>query len=96
MKQELLNGLTEEQVAKVKQCKNTNDLLALAKKEGVELTSDQLEAVNGGACSNSDNCPPCPACGSANTKVRQSSQLVNQYKCNDCGKEFTIKNISHR
>ena len=88
MKEDLFKGLTEEQIAIVKQCKNTNELLALAKTEGVELTSDQLEAVNGGACSNSDNCPPCPSCGSTNVKIRQSGNLVAKYKCNDCGKEF--------
>ena len=53
MKKELLKGLTEEQIAKVKACANTSDLLALAKDEGVELTSEQLEAVNGGGCSKS-------------------------------------------
>ena len=31
MKKELLKGLTEEQIAKVKDCKNHDDLLALAK-----------------------------------------------------------------
>ena len=53
MKKELLKGLTEDQIAKVKACANTSDLLALAKDEGVELTPEQLEAVNGGACSKS-------------------------------------------
>ena len=51
MKQELLKGLTEEQIAKVKACDNNADLLQLAKDEGVELTSEQLAAVSGGACS---------------------------------------------
>ena len=53
MKKELLKGLTEDQIAKVKACANTSDLLALAKDEGVELTPEQLEDVNGGACSKS-------------------------------------------
>ena len=52
MKEELLKGLTEEQIAKVKACKNQEELLALAKQEGIELNDEQLEAVNGGACSN--------------------------------------------
>ena len=55
MKQELLKGLTEEQIAKVKACKNSEELLALSKEEGIELTEEQLAAVNGGACSSSDN-----------------------------------------
>ena len=50
MKQELLKGLTEEQIAKVKACDNNADLLQLAKDEGVELTREQLAAVSGGTC----------------------------------------------
>ena len=48
MKQELLEGLTKEQIARVKACKNSEELLALAKAEGIELTSEQLETVSGG------------------------------------------------
>lgn len=51
MKKELLEGLTEEQIAKVKACDDVHDLLQLAKDEGVTLTDEQLEAVTGGACS---------------------------------------------
>ena len=51
MKKELLEGLTEDQIAKVKACDDVHDLLQLAKDEGVELTEEQLEAINGGACS---------------------------------------------
>ena len=38
MKEELLKGLTEEQIKKIKEYKNTEEVLALAKKEGIELT----------------------------------------------------------
>ena len=51
MKKELLKGLTDEQIAKVKACKNGEELLKLAKEEGIELSDEQLEAVNGGNCS---------------------------------------------
>ena len=33
MKEELLKGLSEEQIAKVRACKNSDELLELAKKE---------------------------------------------------------------
>ena len=46
MKQGLLKGLTEEQIAKVKACKNQEEMLAVAKEEGIELTEEQLEAAN--------------------------------------------------
>ena len=60
MKKELLNGLTEEQIAKVKACKNQEELLKIAKEEGVELNDEQLEVVSGGSvCSSARKCPKC-------------------------------------
>ena len=50
MKQDLLKGLTEEQIARVKACKNPEEMLKLAKAEGIQLTDEQLEAVSGGWC----------------------------------------------
>lgn len=91
MREELLKGLNEEQIKKVKACKNSEELLALAKEEDLELTSEQLEAVNGGACSNTDHCPPCPSCGSTNVKSKYSGSRVTVFKCKNCGKEFEIK-----
>ena len=38
MREELLKGLSEEQIAKVKVCKSQEEILALAKEEGIELT----------------------------------------------------------
>ena len=52
-KKDLLAGLSEEQIAKVRACKSSDELLKLAKKEGIELTPEQLEAVSGGVCSSS-------------------------------------------
>ena len=40
MKQELLKGLTPEQIERVKACRNQEELLKLAKEEGVELTGE--------------------------------------------------------
>ena len=56
-REELLKGLTPEQIAKYKSCEDPNDLLQLAKDEGVELTKDQLEAISGGGCSSTDKKP---------------------------------------
>lgn len=47
MKQDLLKGLTEDQIAKVKACGSNEEIFELAKKEGVTLTDEQLEVVNG-------------------------------------------------
>ena len=82
MKEELLKGLTEEQVAKVKACKNNEELLALAKEEGIQLTDEQLNAVSGG-CSTIISIPECPECGSV-----WILQDGGKWKCLSCGKKF--------
>ena len=45
----ILNTLTDEQKKKVEAAKSPEELLALAKETGYELTPDQLDAVAGGA-----------------------------------------------
>ena len=87
MKKELLKGLSEEQIAKVRACKNSDELLALAKAEGVKLTDEQLEAVSGGgACSvisdigdkiNPNDCPKCGANGPKKDNYKRT--------CKKCG-----------
>ena len=94
MKEELLKGLTEEQIAKLKACKNSDEMLAIASEEGVELSEEQLEVVNGGsAC---DTHTECPKCGSTNVKSESwhhtGPRYDNQYWkcfCNDCGSSWT-------
>ena len=87
MNKELLKGLTKEQIAKVKACKSHEELLKLAKEEGVELTEEQLAVDSGGgACSViSDigdyiNPNDCPRCGSNNLKDKGT-----YYICQSCG-----------
>lgn len=55
MKNELLKGLTAEQIAKVKSCNNAGELLQLAKAEAIELTDEQLSAISGGGCGSDDD-----------------------------------------
>ena len=88
MKKELLKGLSKEQIAKVKACKNSDELLALAKAEGVELTSEQLSAISGGgACTFvSDagdffNPFDCPECGCNDIETVKG----NLFRCKGCG-----------
>ena len=45
--EELLKGLSKEQIEKVKACKSQEEILALAKQEDVELTDEQLESISG-------------------------------------------------
>ena len=89
MKEELLKGLSEEQIAKVKECKNQEELLKLAKDEGVELTSEQIEAVSGGGCFSTSKCPNC---GSKDFRKLPRYQVsgCSTYQCNSCGHEWSL------
>ena len=89
MKKELLKGLNEEQIAKAKSCKSQEELLKLAKEEGVELTSEQIEAVSGGGCFSSMKCPNC---GSKDCRKVRDYQIsgCSTYKCNSCGHEWSL------
>ena len=76
MREDLLKGLTKEQIEKVKACKNSDELLALAKEEGIELSDEQLETVSGGG-----------AC----TVISDLGDDINPFDCPKCGKNRPIK-----
>ena len=87
MKQELLKGLTKEQIERVKACKNSDEILVLAKEEGIELTDEQLTAISGGGvCSvvsdigDAINQSDCPFCGCNDVVVKDGWA-----RCKGCG-----------
>ncbi|MBR2834410.1 MAG: hypothetical protein IKE43_01655 [Coriobacteriales bacterium] len=41
------SDLTPEQIEKAKACKSVEELINLAKEEGLELSDEQLEAISG-------------------------------------------------
>ena len=89
MKKELLNGLTDEQIEKAKECKSQEELLEFAKAEGIQLTGEQLEAVSGGWCS--ETTEPCPKCGSTNVKKEHRGNDVHMrtvFICKNCKHEW--------
>ena len=90
MRKELLKGLTDEQIKKLENCKDSEEILALAKEEGVTLTDEQLEAVSGGGCIIST--AKCDKCGSKNVKLIRSVER-GKYECEDCGNVFHRKNF---
>ena len=97
MREELLKGLTEEQIAKLNECNSAEEILSLAKEEGVTLSDEQLEAVSGGGCIGRD--PECPECGSKNLKTTYSkgeeiygygnTSTHVDFKCKDCGHKWS-------
>lgn len=82
MRSELLKGLNDEQIAKLKSCKNNEEILQLAKAQGVELTDEQLEAVSGGSlCA-----PACPNCGTKEHVFKGTEEPnLDKYVCKKCG-----------
>ena len=95
MKKELLNGLTEEQIEKASKCRNAQELLSLAKDEGVKLSEEQLNAVSGGGCHTmAPRRSVCPCCG-----VEVEGEFVEttpgngryHFVCGVCGHEWTEK-----
>ena len=42
------DGLSEDLKKKAAECKTAEELMNLAKTEGIELTDDQLDAISGG------------------------------------------------
>ena len=54
---EMYDSLSDDLKAKVKTCKTGEELVALAEKEGVELSDEQMDAISGGvqwSCSGDD------------------------------------------
>ena len=90
MREELLKGLTEEQIKKVEACKNSDEILALAKTEGVQLSDEQLEAVSGGGCKAEE--PTCPKCKSKNIRKWRETMFEGKmrydFACDDCGHKW--------
>ncbi|MBQ7978925.1 MAG: hypothetical protein IJ248_04155 [Candidatus Methanomethylophilaceae archaeon] len=84
MRKDLLKGLTEEQIREAMECNTAEKILSLAKREGIELTEEQLAAVNGGCNMEVDVKPACPKCGSESFKEVKSSG-VTYYECLECG-----------
>ena len=89
VKQELFIGLTQEQIAKVKACKSQEEILKVAKEEGLELTDEQLEAVSGGC--GTGNYPQCPNCGGRETEPKSYNDVWGYtiYRCHRCNNCFT-------
>ena len=64
MEFEQFENLTEEQKAKLRECKTKEELVSLAQEDEVELSDDMLEAIAGGEweCSNVAPCREWSEC----------------------------------
>ena len=73
--------LTDEQRARIAACDSPDELLALAKAEGYELSDEDLEMVSGGW----NDTLTCPQCGS---KSISYDSFLSMHICQSCGHEF--------
>ena len=94
VKEELMKGLTEDQIDKIKACEDPRDLLQLAKDEGFELTHEQLEALSGASCFPTDICSECGAKNDYTKTIQPNSNGYHRYlyKCNKCGNTWFCNN----
>lgn len=61
-----IEGLTPEQLEKLDTCEKPEEVLALAKEVGYELSEEELDTIAGGEWSpsgGSATLPVCPQCG---------------------------------
>ena len=82
-----LKDLTPEQMEKLKACKTGEEVLALAKAEGKELTDEQLEQVSGGEWNDFmyEEKATCLQCGK--TSLRNAARDAPTH-CPNCGAEY--------
>ena len=89
-KEELLKGLTAEQIAKVRDCKSEEELLELAHQEGVKLTDEQLASVSGG-CGVDLEKVECPVCHAKNFRTEDGpSDIGYNFICLECGHSWYL------
>ena len=83
-----LENLTPEQREKALACKSPEDVLALAKQEGYELSDDELEQVSGG-WGEEVYFVGCTTCG-WHVELSESEYVPGTMKCPGCGAEITM------
>ena len=98
-----IEDLSPELQEKARECQTPEELLALAKQEGYELTEEELEQVAGGLYNNS--CPTfrdtrrrlmhftkayCPNCGAPRMYYYPTeSESTSYFECDACHRRYT-------
>ena len=81
--------LTNEQKDKVKACKTPNEILELAKNEGIELDEEQLEQISGGDWGVDSRYITCDECHS-NVTVTEQDCAKHYVVCPKCNSVYNI------
>lgn len=82
---------------KLKGASSPEEILAIAREEGYELSDDELKDVSGGSWGSSDTEPTCPYCGSHNVRCYNSNsnrmspalESGDDWECLDCEATWT-------
>lgn len=85
----LFKSLTQDQIDKGKSCASFEELVTLAKNEGIELSDEQLEALSGGSVWDyfEDTTATCSECGGETTwRSSDPAPIV----CPHCGHLFNF------
>ena len=81
----VFSNLTDEQKKKIQAARSPEDLLALAKEAGYELSDEQLVAVSGGGETDGSWCSKdCPFCQHGSC----ASECTRYYPCGDYCEEY--------
>lgn len=86
-----LSDLSAELQAKMQKAASPEELLALSREEGIELSDEDLEKVSGGWDSSGGGSLSCPICGSADVTIESiasSSYLEERRVCHSCGNRW--------
>ena len=78
-----VGNLDAEQRAKAQRCRTPEEILALAKTEGYELTDEELGQISGGVPDWMK--PTCPRCGSTDIWQTRGNDIIT---CHNCGYEW--------
>lgn len=87
-----IKDLTPEQQEKARACNSADELIDLAKSEGVELTDEQLNQVAGGDWTRTTSCPHCNSENISPTG-QTDPKKGSVYKCNNCGATLYAYNV---
>ena len=82
----LVEGLIPEEQAKLDACKTPEEMLALAKEVGYELSEDELEAISGGLYDEKYKEQYCPTC---NVKVYWQKSPKRGMRCPRCNTVYS-------
>jgi DNA-directed RNA polymerase subunit RPC12/RpoP len=81
-----LANLPDELKLSIEKADTVEELVNLAKENGVDLSDEQVDQLANGGWG-SDNGKTCPDCGCRNI-IQIGDLFIYRYKCMDCGKQW--------